>query len=168
MSGYCTIGQVCSAFPFFRRDQGGSIGDSDIQGWIDDRKARIRSAFLTRGFDPDNPPNPPLTQDQAAFLRALNRDGAIADLGDALQGQNSLQPGEYSVPKAHRESYENVLKEITKAGHDAMFNTGPLGNIARTQDVTPQFLGIAGGATSPCDTPPILQTNVKLYLNQRF
>ena len=46
-----------------------------------------------------------LTPDQANFLRALNRDGAIADLGDALQGNVSLQPGEYSLAGERRTSF---------------------------------------------------------------
>ena len=51
--GYCTVDDVCSAFPRFVRNAAGSIQDSQIQGWIDDRKARIRSVSMMRNFDPD-------------------------------------------------------------------------------------------------------------------
>src|SRR6266446_297344 len=152
MAGYCSIDDVTKPFPQIQRNQINSVQDTDIQGWIDDRKARIRSALLTRGFDPDSPPNP-LTLDQSNFLRALNRDGAIADLGDALQATITLQPGEYSIAKAHRDTYERVLKEITEAKHDRMFQAGPLGNIARKQDVTPLFKGIGGAEQDREETP---------------
>ena len=91
---YCTVDDVCTAFPRFVRNAAGSISDTQIQDWIDDRKARIRGAFLARLIDPDTLA---LTVDAGNFLRALNRDGAIADLGDALQGDVTLQPGEYSL-----------------------------------------------------------------------
>lgn len=171
--GFCTVSEVTGVYSFFSRNQTGSFTDEQIQGWINNRKARIRSAFLTRGFDPDNPPNA-LTTDQSAFLRSLNLDGAAADLGDALQGTNSLQPSEYSVPGERRKSYELVLLEIRgdvakkiPPLHDVLFNMGPLGNIARTQDVTPQFGGIGGAETDITDIPPVLQTNVFLYKNWR-
>ncbi len=152
MSGYASIADVCAPFPNFKRNQTGSVTDAQIQDFIDIRKARIRSAFLTRGFDPDNPPNPPLTTDQTNFLRALNVDGAAADLGDTLLGTNSLQSTEYSVPGERRKAYERVLVEIRgdpskklEPQHDVLFNVGPLGNIARHQDVSPLFKGQAGG-----------------------
>ena len=166
--GYCSVDDVASCFPFLKRNQPGSIQDTEIQGWIANRKARIRSAWLTRGFDPDASPNPPLTTDQTNFLRSLNADGAIADLGDALQGTNSLQPGEYSIPAAHRATYERVLKEITQAMHDSLFFTGPNGLISRNDDPTPQFEGIGGAEIPDTETPPVLQTNVLLYKNMRF
>ena len=92
---YCTVDDVCTAFPRFVRNAANSIQDTQIQDWIDDRKARIRSALYARAIDPDAMA---LTPDQANFLRALNRDGAIADLADALQGNVSLQAGE-DVPR---------------------------------------------------------------------
>lgn len=135
--GYCSVNDVCSAFPQFQRDAHGSVQDTDIAGWILDRKARIRSALLTRGFDPDLNI---LTSDQANFLRALNRDGAIPDLGSAIQGTTTLQPGEYSLAQAHRKTYETVLTEITKGLHDKLFNIR-----SRTTDVGPLFGGVSGG-----------------------
>src|SRR6266446_5986440 len=168
MPGYCSIDDVARAFPQFQRNQIASIQDTDIQGWIDDRKARIRSALLTRGFDPDLPPNPPLTADQSNFLRALNRDGTIGDLGDALQATITLQPGEYSIASAHRTTYERVLKEITEAKHDRMFQSGPLGSIARKQDVTPLFKGVGGAEQDVEQTPMSRQEDRIFGKNQKF
>ena len=109
---YCTVDDVCTAFPRFVRNAANSIQDTQIQDWIDDRKARIRGAFLARLVDPDTLA---LTVDAGNFLRALNRDGAIADLGDALQGDVTLQPGEYSLAGSHRQSFERQIKESRKA-----------------------------------------------------
>ena len=50
---YCTVDDVCTAFPRFVRNAANSIQDTQIQDWIDDRKARIRGAFLARLIDPD-------------------------------------------------------------------------------------------------------------------
>lgn len=168
MSGYCTVKDVVSAFPQFQQQTPGSVQDADIQGWIDDCKARIRSAFLTRDFDPDNPPNPPLTTDQKNFLRSLNRNGAVADLMDTLQANVTLQPGEASLGAARRKSFETVLTEITKAMHDALFNVGPLGNLARHQDVSAQFGGTGGAEISPEDTPVELGQNRTFWKDQLF
>jgi hypothetical protein len=136
---YCTVDDVCTAFPRFVRNAPGSIQDTDIQGWIDDRKARIRGAFLARLIDPDAMT---LTADQSNFLRALNRDGAIADLGDALQGNIALQPGEYSLAGSHRQSFERQIKEIKDGLYDALFS-----GIARHVEIEPLLGGMAGGET---------------------
>lgn len=143
MSGYCTIADVCSSFPQFVRQQTGSISDTQIQEWIDDRKARIRSALLTRGFDPDVATVPVIDPDATRFLLSLNKDGAIADLGDALQGTMTLQPGEYSLPAERRKSYERVMKELVQGFHDNLFQ--PV--ISRTADVTPLLRGVGGAET---------------------
>jgi hypothetical protein len=137
---YCTVDDVCTAFPRFVRNAPGSIQDTQIQGWIDDRKARIRSAFYARAIDPDAMQ---LTLDQANFLRALNRDGAIADLGDALQGNVSLQPGEHSLAGARRQSFERQIKEIKDGLYDKIF--APV--IAKTVEIEPTLGGTAGGET---------------------
>ena len=136
---YCTVDDVCTAFPRFVRNAPNSIQDTQIQDWIDDRKARIRSAFYARNIDPDAMS---LTTDQANFLRALNRDGAIGDLGDALQGNLSLQPGEYSLAGSHRKSFELQIKEIKEGLYDKIFAA-----IARTVEIEPLLGGIAGGET---------------------
>jgi hypothetical protein len=136
---YCTVDDVCTAFPRFVRNATGSIQDTDIQGWIDDRKARIRGAFLARTIDPDALT---LTTDQTNFLRALNRDGAIADLGDALQGNVTLQPGEYSLAQEHRAGFEREIKEIKEGLYDVLFSV-----IARHIEIEPLLGGIAGGET---------------------
>jgi hypothetical protein len=136
---YCTVDDVCSAFPRFVRNAPNSIQDAQIQAWIDDRKARIRSAFYARAIDPDSMT---LTTDQANFLRALNRDGAIADLGDALQGTVALQPGEYSLSAARRKSFEGQIREVKDGLYDKIFAA-----IARTVEIEPLLGGVAGGDT---------------------
>ena len=136
---YCTVDDVCSAFPRFVRNAANSIQDAQIQGWIDDRKARIRSAFYARGIDPDSMT---LTTDQANFLRALNRDGAIADLADALQGNVSLQAAEESHAAERRKSFELQIAEIKQGLYDKF-----LSSIARTVEIEPTFGGAAGGET---------------------
>jgi hypothetical protein len=161
---YCAVNDVAAGFPQFARNATGSISDTQIQGWIDDRKAQIRSAFLTRGFDPDAPPNPPLTGDQSNFLRALNRDGAMADLGDALQSTITLQPGEYSIAAARRSIYKGVLKEITQGLHDKLFQP----TTARTQDVAPLIKAVAGGDQDTTSTPASTGLNQFFGKNQVF
>lgn len=138
MPGYCTVDDVASSLPFFQRNAPGSVSDNQIQGWIEDRKARIRSLLLKRGIDPDALT---LTADQAAFLRGLNRDGAIGDLGDALQSAVTLQPGEISLAQTHRSTYERVIKEIQQGFHDVLFAKQAV------------FGGTAGAETEPGETP---------------
>ncbi len=152
---------MASAFPQFVRNATGSIQDSQIQGWIDDRKSQIRSAFLTRGYDPDTQV---LTVDQTNFLRALNRDGAMADLGDALQATITLQPGEYSVAQARRSSYSNCLKEIKQGLHDKLFQP----SLAKTMDVEPLIKYVAGSDQDLSSTPNTNQLNQFFGKNQRF
>ena len=136
---YCTVDDVCSAFPRFVRNATGSIEDAQIQGWIDDRKARIRAAFYARNIDPDAMT---LSTDQGDFLRALNRDGAIADLGDALQGNVALQAGEYSLADQRRKSFERQIAEIKQGLYDKFFSL-----LAKTVEIEPTLGGIAGGET---------------------
>ncbi len=136
---YCTVDDVCTAFPRFVRNAPNSVQDEQIQDWIDDRKARIRSALYARAIDPDAME---LTPDQANFLRALNRDGAIADLGDALQGNVSLQPGESSQADQRRKSFERQIAEIKQGLYDKFFS-----QLARTVEIEPTLGGIAGGET---------------------
>ncbi len=158
---YCTVDDVASAVAqFFQRNQTGSISDAQIQGWIDDRKARIRSAWLTRNIDTDGGA---LSTDQANFLRALNRDGAIADLGDALQATVTLAPGEIGIAASHRATFERVLIEIQKGLHDVLFSAK-----AKHTDVRPLFGGIAGAETDVNDTPATRDENRSFGKNQNF
>ena len=136
---YCTVDDVCTAFPRFVRNAANSIQDAQIQDWIDDRKARIRSALYARGIDPDVMA---LTPDQANFLRALNRDGAIADLADAVQGNVSLQAGEDAHAAQRRQSFERQVAEIKQGLYDRFFS-----QLARTVEIEPMFGGTAGGET---------------------
>jgi hypothetical protein len=136
---YCTVDDVCTAFPRFVRNAPNSVQDAQIQDWIDDRKARVRSALCARAIDPDAME---LTPDQANFLRALNRDGAIADLGDALQGNVLLQPGESSQADQRRKSFERQIAEIKQGLYDKFFS-----QLARTVEIEPTLGGVAGGET---------------------
>lgn len=136
---YCTTSDVESALPFFQTNQPGSVQDSQIQGWIDDRKSRIRAVLLARGIDPDTML---LTADQANWLRALNRDGAISDLYLALESTNSLQPGEAAVAKRHADEYAQVMKDLLAGLYDKLFSS-----LAKTTDIKPGFGGTAGGET---------------------
>jgi len=141
---YCTVDDVASALPFFQRNQPGSISDAQIQGWIDDRKARIRAALLARGIDPDALT---LSTDQANWLRALNRDGAIADLYDALAGASHLQPSEAAIAGRHARAYEGLMAEVTQGLHDRLFST-----LAKTLDIKPGLAGTGGAETRPGET----------------
>ena len=136
---YCTVDDVCTAFPRFVRNAANSIQDTQIQDWLDDRKARIRSALYARGIDPDAMT---LTTDQANFLRALNRDGGVADLADALQGNVSLQAGEESEATARRKSFELQIAEIKQGLYDKFSS-----QLARTVEIEPTLGGTAGGET---------------------
>jgi len=136
---YCTVDDVCTAFPRFVRNAANSIQDTQIQDWIDDRKARIHSALYARGIDPDAMA---LTPDQANFLRALNRDGSIADLADALQGNVSLQAGEDAHAAERRKSFERQVAEIKQGLYDKFFS-----QLARTVEIEPTLGGTAGGET---------------------
>lgn len=161
MSGYCTIDQVCAAFPQFQRDAPGSIQDSEIQSWIDGKKARIRAALLSRGFDPDAQTN---AADAQNFLREMNRDGAVAELGQALQGTVTLQPGEYSVAAERRKSFYAALTAMSKGDYDSLFQ--PL--ISSTQDVTPQLSGIGGAEVPESSTPLAMGKRRAFYKEQIF
>jgi hypothetical protein len=83
-----------------------------------------------------------LTTDQANFLRALNRDGGVADLVDALQGNVSLEAGEESEATARRKSFELQIAEIKQGLYDKFFS-----QLARTVEIEPTLGGTAGGET---------------------
>lgn len=161
MASYCSVDDVVSAFPQFQRSAPASISDSQIQGWIDDRKAQIRSAFLTRGYDPDADS---LSGDKTNFLRALNRDGAMADLGDALCSTITLQPGEYSIAAGRRSSFNTVLKDIKAGLHDRLFQPSK----AKTSDVAPLIKAVGGAETDRTLTPATNQLNQFFGKNQVF
>jgi hypothetical protein len=150
--GYCIVDDVAASFPRFVRNAAGSISDTQIQGWIDDHAARIRSTLLLRGIDPATMT---LTTDQTNFLRSLNRDAAIAELGSALEGNVLLQPGEYSLAAARRRSYETVLADIKKAAYDQLFGQ------------TSRLVGTAGAETDT-STPEDRAENRSFGKNQVF
>ncbi len=160
MASYCTVDDVCDAFPQFVRAQTGSISDAQIQKWIDGRKSRIRSVLLKRKIDPDALA---LSTDQSNFLKDLNRDGALGDLGDALQGTMSMQAGEYVLTASHRKTYELVLKEIQQGLHDALFVT-----TAAHASTNPSLGGIAGAETDNTQPSPDPSSNRAFGKSQVF
>jgi len=153
---YCTVDEVCAAFPTFARGATGSIADAQITKWVDDWAARIDSALLGRGlnlatFIP--------TTRQANFLRGMNVDGAVAELGAALQGSLTLQPGEYSLAAARRRSAERTLKQISDGEHDTLFGVEVEGA---------KFAGVAGAETTVDETPEDLDENRSFGKGQVF
>ncbi len=151
--GYCTVDDVCSAFPRFVRNAAGSIQDSQIQGWIDDRKARIRSVCMMRNFDPDAQAN---STDITNFLRSLNREGAISDLADALEATITTAAGAVALSERHRASFEAELAEIKAGAHDSLF-----GLVSRVA-------GTAGADTPPDQTPEDTGQNQAFGKNVTF
>jgi hypothetical protein len=151
--GYCTVDDVCSAFPRFVRNAAGSIQDAQIQGWIDDRKARIRSVAMMRNFDPDAQVN---STDITNFLRSLNREGAIADLADALEATITTASGPVALSERHRASYEAQLAEIKAGVHDTLF-----GLVSRVA-------GTAGADTPVGQTPEDTGQNQSFGRNVRY
>lgn len=168
MSGYCTIADVVACYPQFARARQASISDLQIQGWINNRKSQIRSALLTRGFDPDAPPNGSLDTDQTNFLKSLNIDGTASDFGDALTSVLTLQPGEVSVADQRRKSFNSTMKDINNAMHDRLFQAGPKGNVARTRDVRPLAGGIGGAETDPSVSPADRGENRAFWKNKVY
>lgn len=153
---YATVDEVCAAFPGFQREAPGSVSDPQIQKWIDDWGARIYSAVLARGADLSTLL---LTVTQTNFLRGLNVDGAVADLGAALQGSQTLAPGEYSLAAARRHSAERTLKQIAEGEHDTLFGVETKGA---------KFAGIGGAETDADDTPEMLDENRSFGKNEDF
>jgi hypothetical protein len=153
---YATVDEVCAPFPTFQRSAAGSISDAQIQKWIDDWAARIYSAVLARGADLATLV---LTAAQSNFLRGLNVDGAVAELGAALQGSLTLQPGEYSLAAARRRSAERTLKQIADGEHDTLFGV---------QTEGAKFAGVAGAETTVDETPEDLGENRSFGKGQTF
>jgi len=151
--GYCTVDDVCSAFPRFVRNAAGSIQDSQIQGWIDGRKARIRSVCMMRNFDPDAQTN---SADITNFLRSLNREGAIGDLADALEATITTAAGAVALSERHRGSFEAQLGEIKAGVHDTLF-----GQVSRVA-------GTAGADTPVGETPGDTGENQAFGKNLKF
>ena len=157
---YCTIDDVVKAFPNFQRNATGSVQDADIEKWIANWAARIDAALAERGVNLDTFV---ASARQLALLAALNEDGAVAELGSALQGTLTLQPGEYSVPASRRRSAEAALKQIIAGGCDVLF-----GMATATPATTSKFGGIGGAETAKEDTPEALEENRAFGKNQEF
>jgi hypothetical protein len=155
--GYCQITDVTNAFPSFQRNAPGSIQDIQIQAWIDQYGAEIRALLMKRGFDPLNPPGGvSLTPDQANWLTLRNADVVIGELGRALEGNVTLQPGEISTVAGRRKNYEKVMADVSKGEYDAFFG------------VPSRLWGSIGGAETDKSTPGQRGENRAFGRNQEF
>lgn len=150
--GYCAITDVVAAFPNFVRNATGSIQDSQIQSWIDQHAARINAALAQRGINASSgvlPNGQALSADQSNWLIILNADAAIGEMGRALEGNVTFQPGEISLVAGRRKNYETTLNDIRGGRYDAYFgqvsrftNTGTYGfGGAEADDSTPAERG---------------------------
>ncbi len=151
--GYCTVDDVMAAFPRFVRNAPGSITDAQVQAWIEQRAARIRSVLLMRNIDPDAMT---LSASQANLLKALNVDGTLADLAGALQATITTQTGELSLAEAHRTTYERVLGEIKRGVYDILFGT------------VSRVAGTAGAETDAALTPEDAGENRSFGKNVKY
>ena len=136
---YCTVDQVCSEFPRFQRGQEGSVSDAQILDWLTGYAARIDSALAERGIVVADLV---LTAAQSAWLAALNQDAGVGKLGVALQGNVTMQPGEYSLAAARLRQYEKILAGIKDGTYDKFWGIA----------TTSKFGGVAGGETTPGET----------------
>jgi hypothetical protein len=153
--GYCGITDVTHAFPSFQRNATNSVQDSQIQSWIVQHAARIDAALIQRGFDPQNPPVP-LTSRQISWLQVLNADAAIGELGRALEGNITLQPGEISLVGGRRKNYETVLADIRLGRFDQFFG------------LKSRMWGSMAGAETDKSTPYSREENRAFGRNQKF
>ena len=165
--GYCAISDVTDAFPSFQRQAAGSISDARIQTWIDQYASRIRAALMQRGVDPgwnsgtsvgtaSLPGGATISVDQSNWLLLLNADGAIGELGRALEGNVTLQPGEISVVGGRRKNYEMVLAAVAKGAYDAYWG------------LPSRLAGSIGGAEEDHTTPRQRDENRQFGINQKF
>jgi hypothetical protein len=115
-TGYCDVPEVCSKLPSFQRNQTGSISDDQIRTWINHGQSIIDGALLQRGVL-----LPVTGQEQLDFLGALNADYAMRELGVALQGVVTLQPGEYSTVSSATRRFEQLIQAIRDKKYDAFF-----------------------------------------------
>jgi hypothetical protein len=165
--GFCSIAEVEHNFPNFQPNLATGPSDDDIQEWIDNRAGRIIGLFFSRGIDLIAiQASPGFTDAQNELLRGMNLDGAIADLGDALQGNVTLQYQEYALIQGHRKSFEQAMKEIGQGFFDKMFNP-----LARTESVLPGFGGGSGTTGFPAgttETTTVTATDRFFWKSQTF
>lgn len=152
---YCTVADVCSEFPRFVRAQEGSVSDAQILAWLEQYAARIDSALAERGILPGQMT---LTSAQSAWLEALNQDAGVGKLGLTLQGNVTMQPGEYSLAAGRLRSYERTLAGIKDGTYDAFWGVG----------TSSKFGGVAGAEVPKEDTPEALEENRSFGKDQDF
>jgi hypothetical protein len=154
---YCTVGDVCSAFPRFVRGQSGSISDSQIESWCEDASTLIHAGFYQRGLDTDslshplvsNPSQATPVTDQPQVLRELSVPYPIWKLGSAIWA--TLTPTEQALARSNYDLWAKTLKKIGDGVYDKLFYL-----YARTVDIQPAFAGVGGAETdrSPQVVPP--------------
>jgi len=143
---YSTVDEVCSEFPRFQRNQAGSVSDAQIAGWLAGFAARIDSALAERGIVVADLT---LTAAQAAWLAALNQDAGVGKLGVVLQGNVTMQPGEYSLAAARGRQYEKVLAGVHDGVYDKFWGI----------QTKSKFGGVGGAEVAKTDTPEALGEN---------
>ena len=146
---YCTVDQVCSGCPPFRRNANGSVSDSEISSWIDQATVRIKSILLSRGIDTDAlSAADELTDDQIKWLELMCEDYAASKLMTVLESASNSQSTEFASAAQRMKTFEEMLGQIEKGLYDRFFN--PLASIV---DVEGGLQGIGGAETDPTETP---------------
>jgi len=152
---YCTVDEVCSEFPRFLRNQEGSVSDAQIAAWLEQSAARIDAALAERGIIPSAMV---LTAGQSDWLAALNQDAGVGKLGVTLQGNVTMQPGEYSLPANRWRNFEKTLGAIKDGTYDKFFGIA----------AGPSFGGVGGAEVPKEETPETLGDNRAFGKNQMF
>lgn len=141
---YCTVDQVCSGCPPFRRNAAGSVSDDEITNWVDQATARIRSVLMSRGIDPDALT---LTDSQTNWLALMCEDYAASKLMTVLESASTSQGTEFASAAQRRKAFEDMMKQIEDGLFDRFFSAD-----AAIIDTGAGFLGIGGAETDPTET----------------
>lgn len=138
MPGITTTDAVGAHVPGFVHNSPAGPKDTDISAWIDARFEEVQ-AILTRR----NLPMPGAGTDGYRTLELINRLGAASDLAAALASKfSSGQP--WPVQKNLREDFLRMLSRLDCGEFDKLLQP-----TARTQDIGPQVVGVAGQETDP-------------------
>ena len=159
MASYAQVSDVLALFPRFQVNLPLGVTNTIIQNWLNEGKAEIRSRFLRRNLDPDNPQtlgwSPPLTEltaDQAAVLSKFNMAYAIVKLGMVLYTEMSEH--ELSIVKRFEEEWTSMIYDTDGESkkyilsNDGVYDTLFTPTAAHVQ-VQPLFAGIAGADYDP-------------------
>lgn len=138
MAGITTVEAVASHVPGFINNSPAGPQDPDISVWIDARWEEIQTILVRRGL-----PMPAAQTDGFAALELVNRLGAASDLAAALSAKfSSGQP--WPVLTGLRQDFLRMLQRLEAGAFDKLLLA-----TARTADVAPQVVGVAGQETDP-------------------